>query len=54
MAAGHITFTEVENWAKLLKITPTAFEVRCIMAIDSAYLSVQDEQHKRKAATKKQ
>jgi len=53
MAANHITYTEVENWAKRLKINPTPFEVRCIMAIDSAYLSVQNEQQKRKAATTK-
>jgi hypothetical protein len=53
MASGHITYTEIANWSKLLKINVTDFEVRCIMAVDSAFLSVQNEQHKRKAASSK-
>jgi hypothetical protein len=35
----HITYTEIAHWSILLKINVTAFEVRCIMALDSAYLS---------------
>lgn len=50
MAACHITYTEISNWSKLLKISITEFEVRCIMDLDSAYLSVGSEQRDRKAA----
>lgn len=38
MAACHITYTEVFSWAALLNIKLLPFEVRCLMAIDTACL----------------
>jgi hypothetical protein len=51
MDEGHITFTEILNWSTLLKINVTPFEVRCIMALDSAYITFRVEQQERKAAS---
>ena len=50
MQAGHITYTEIFNWSTLLKINVIPFEIRCIMALDSAYLSCQRKQQERKLA----
>ncbi len=49
MDEGHITYTEIENWSTLLKISVTPFEVRCIMALDSAYIRFRIEQQERKS-----
>jgi len=38
MDEGHITYTEIHNWSTLLKINVTPLEIRCIMALDSAYI----------------
>lgn len=51
MDIGALNYTEIANWATLLKIGITAFEVRCIMALDSAYMRVRGEQQARKAAS---
>lgn len=34
----HISYTEVANWSRLLKIELTAFEVTCIMKLDSVFV----------------
>ena len=53
MQSGHITYSEICSWSTLLKINPTPFEVRCIMALDSLYLAVGKEQQDRKAPSGK-
>lgn len=50
MSAAHITYTEIANWAILLKINATAFEVRCIIALDSACMRCNSEQQARKSS----
>jgi hypothetical protein len=35
---SHITYTEVRNWSLLVDITVTAFEVKCIMEIDTIFI----------------
>ena len=49
MAEGHITYTEIYHWSRLLKINVDPFEVRCIMAVDSAYITCRSEQQQRKS-----
>lgn len=48
MEECHITYTEIMNWSSLLKINIDPFEVRCIMALDSAYLACRIKQRERK------
>lgn len=51
MGEGHITYSEIMNWSTLLKINVDPFEVRCIMALDSAYLGCRIKQQEREAAS---
>lgn len=51
MAANPVTYQEVLSWSTLLKINVIPFEVRCIMALDSAYLRCRAEQQARKTAS---
>lgn len=51
LATNPITYTEIERWAFLLKINLDPFEVRCIMALDSAYMACHAEQQAKKAAS---
>lgn len=53
MQEGHITYTEMQNWSTLLKINVSPFEVRCIMAIDSAYIRTLNTQRAEKAQAEK-
>jgi hypothetical protein len=53
MEEGHISYTEIYNWSTLLKINVTPFEIRCIMALDSAYIGFRAEQQQRKSSSKK-
>lgn len=53
MSEGHVTYTEMSNWSNLLKIKITPFEIRCIMLLDSAYISFRIKQEKQKLASSK-
>lgn len=53
MSESPISYTEILNWSTLLQINVNPFEVRCIIAIDSAYFTCRIEQQKNSAATTK-
>lgn len=48
-----LTYTEVANWSNLLKINVTAFEVRCIMALDCAFMRNHSAQQAKQAPSAK-
>lgn len=48
MERSHINYTEIANWSTLLKINITPFEIRCIMALDSAHMRCHSEQREKK------
>ena len=35
---SHITYTELDSWARLLDIKVTPFEVQCLMKLDSVFI----------------
>lgn len=52
MEQNHITFQEIESWSRLLGIGVTQFEVRCLIALDSCFLTHSASVRAAKAATK--
>lgn len=48
-----LTYTEITNWSILLKINPTPFEVRCIIALDCAFMRNHRAQQAKKASSAK-
>ena len=53
MSESPISYTEIQNWSTLLQINVNQFEVRCIIAIDSAYFTCRSKQQENSAATTK-
>ena len=47
----RITYTEIKSWTELYKLTMSAFELDCLVEIDSVYMSVRSEQTARKQPT---
>lgn len=54
MELQRIDHLMIESWSRLEKIGVVPFEVRCIMALDSAYVRCYNQQHAKDKAADKQ